>query len=110
VCGGRDFTDRDFLYKKLDELQNWEGSFDIVITGGARGADTLAKEWAEERGIHCAEVKALWNKFGKRAGYERNAAMLALDPYLVVAFPGGIGTNMMVDLAEKQWVEVRDFR
>jgi len=42
----------------------------------------------------------------RRAGPERNAAMLGLGPDLVVAFPGGSGTAGMVRLAKAAGVEV----
>lgn len=50
VCGGRDFADRGALHLALDRLHASLG-FSVVIAGGARGADTLAAEWAGERGI-----------------------------------------------------------
>lgn len=99
VCGGRDYTDAQHLAFSLDALRA-QPDFEItmVVEGGANGADTLARQWAESRGIHCAEVKALWGFHGKRAGYLRNDAMLILKPVYCVAFPGGKGTDMMVRL------------
>jgi hypothetical protein len=48
VCGGRDFDDRVAVYAELDRLHA-DLSFAAVIAGGARGADTLAVEWATNR-------------------------------------------------------------
>lgn len=53
---------------------------------------------------------AEWNKYGKKAGYIRNAQMLEIGkPDLVLAFWDGVsrGTKMMIDLAKKAGVEVR---
>ena len=51
VCGGRDFDDRAAVYAKLDRLHA-DRPFRAVIAGGARGADTLAIEWANQ-GSRC---------------------------------------------------------
>jgi hypothetical protein len=50
VCGGRQFGDRDMLRAALDRLSKDRG-FSLVISGGARGADTLAEEWAKAVGL-----------------------------------------------------------
>jgi hypothetical protein len=52
VCGGRDFDNRAMLNAALDRLHA-ERVFSLVIAGGARGADTLAEDWANARGIAC---------------------------------------------------------
>lgn len=94
VCGGREYADRDFVFETLDGLHA-DNPFAIVIQGGATGADKLAEAWAAERLVHCATVRPYWKSGGKldrTAGHKRNAAMIALCPHLVIAFPGGRGT------------------
>lgn len=103
VCGGREFSD----YQLLSEVLNdYSKSGLMIIHGGARGADSMAGKWAEANGVHSAEVRALWADYGKSAGFKRNSAMLNLKPDLVLAFSGGVGTKMMVDLARRAGVEV----
>lgn len=46
-----------------------------IISGGAKGADTLARRFAIDRGYEFREFLADWNKFGKSAGYKRNEQM-----------------------------------
>lgn len=103
VCGGRDFSD----YQLMSEvLSGYEDVADIIIHGGAKGADKMAGVWAKSNGVHSAEVVALWDSYGKSAGYKRNASMLLLQPDLVIAFSGGVGTKMMVGLARRAGVKV----
>lgn len=103
VCGGRDFSD----YQLMSEvLSDYEDVADVIIHGGAKGADKMAGVWAKSNGVHSAEVTALWNSYGKSAGYKRNTAMLLLKPDLVIAFSGGVGTKMMVDLARRGNIKV----
>jgi hypothetical protein len=105
VCGGRDYLDRDQLYGAMDLLDS-RHPVSMIVEGGAQGADTLAGEWAESKGIHRAIVPALWDHYGKSAGYKRNSAMLLLPVEYCVAFPGGKGTKMMADLCARKEIPV----
>ena len=106
VCGGRDYTDKERLWVTLnDYLHDW--GVIRVVTGGARGADTLAEEWAKIQEVECSVYHADWAKHGRAAGPIRNQQMLDDGrPTLVVAFPGGRGTADMVRRARKAGIEV----
>lgn len=93
ICGGRTFNDLQALNNAIIALPFVPT---MIIEGGATGADTLAKLWAVENKIHFAEVPALWEAFGKRAGTLRNVAMTILKPDYCLAMPGGSGTAHMV--------------
>ena len=72
----------------------------------ARGADTLADKWAAANGHRSEGYPADWDTYGRRAGFLRNKQMLEEGkPDLVVAFPGGKGTEMMISLARCAGVE-----
>ena len=106
VCGGREFKDADMLEDRLSALRVERG-FSLVIAGGARGADTLAEEWAKAHGLACDVYQADWTGLGRKAGPMRNQQMLDEGkPQLVVAFPGGRGTADMVRRARTAGVEV----
>ena len=105
VCGGRDFNDRDFLFKSLDQLHA-EHHFSLLIHGGAKGADKLAGEWAADRGIEFKIFPADWDQYGRSAGMIRNRQMLNQKPDLVVAFSGGRGTQNMINISEAAGVNV----
>ena len=103
VCGGRDFDDIRLVEKTLDAIEVAE-----IIEGGRKGADRLAREWAEARGIPVRTFKADWRRYGRGAGPKRNEQMLDEGkPDLVVAFPGGKGTENMIRLAQAAGVRVR---
>lgn len=107
ACGGRDYADQKTVDTVLDAL-NMGGSVELLIEGGAAGADRLAREWARKKGIHVATVNAMWEKHGPSAGPKRNAAMLLLNPTQLVAFPGGTGTASMIRLATAKGVAILD--
>lgn len=78
-----------------------------VISGKAKGADTLAIDWAVVNWLTWDEYPADWEKYGKSAGYIRNQQMLDEGkPDYVIAFPGGAGTKNMKERAIKAGVPV----
>lgn len=105
VCGGRDFHDYYRLANVMDRLAAIR-PIEVVFHGNARGADALAHRWCCERGVKVFPVPAQWSKHGRRAGPIRNQAMLGHGIDLVVAFPGGKGTEDMVSRAHKAGVMV----
>lgn len=106
VCGGRDFNDRERVKQALDKFHR-EYGIAVVIHGAARGADSLAADWALGNHIPTEAYPAQWDKYGKRAGYLRNQQMLDKGkPHVVIAFPGGRGTDMMCKIAEDVGVTV----
>lgn len=105
VCGGREFNNRYAVFDYLDDLRK-ELGVTHVVTGGARGADALGADWAAARGIDQTVMRADWAKHGRSAGFVRNIAMANTKPELVVAFPGGKGTEHMVRVALKRGINV----
>ena len=106
VCGGRDYNNADYMRKVLDDMHAVT-PFDILIYGMARGADDLAKMWATARGIERLGFPANWERFGRSAGHIRNKEMLDKGkPDLVIAFPGGRGTQNMIKQARAANVSV----
>lgn len=139
ITGGRDYQDRDFVFRTLDELRQ-DLPIEVIIHGAATGADSLAAEWAIERGVEHLPFRAKWDdidvpgavirfhtasKFGRHrrptpynaaAGTQRNAEMLRAGcPTHCIAFPGGRGTDDMVRRVQQairagQAVELIDLR
>lgn len=112
VCGGRDFDNAAFENDCIDEAIRGfklQKNNTVIMSGGARGADTIALEWAHDREWNAMRVPAKWNDLGKSAGMARNLEMLELairmyasgDQVIVLAMPGGIGTSAMVSYAKK---------
>lgn len=109
VCGGRDYDNYEHVKRVMDSLKSQHTEF-ILIEGGASGADTLSRIWANNVGIKCETYTANWSRDGRSAGPIRNELMLSTGINLVVAFPGGRGTNHMVTIARRDNVPVMDLR
>jgi len=98
VIGSRTFEDRERLYEILDKnLHNIE----MIVSGGANGADSLAQEWAQERGVPYLIFPARWydlnGVYDKGAGFRRNRKIIdACDK--VLAFHDGVSKGTLHSL------------
>jgi hypothetical protein len=98
--------ERLLLAETLDVL-NADHHISVVIHGAYKGADTLASDWARRRWVKELPFPANWKAEGKRAGPIRNQRMVAEgNPDLVVAFPGGDGTNDLITKAKAAGIKV----
>ena len=78
VAGSRGYNDYQEMSKCLDFLlknQVAQQNNIVIVSGGARGADSLAERYADERGYNKHIIPADWNRYGKSAGYRRNEEM-----------------------------------
>ena len=75
----------------------------IIISGGAKGADTLGELYAQENGFRIERYIAQWEKYGKRAGPIRNEEMAKNADYVICLWDGkSRGTKSMIECAKKQ--------
>jgi len=78
VVGSRGFASRALVFEQLAQLLDKAERDTIsmtIISGGARGVDTWAKEFADSRGIPVSIHIPDWAGTGKSAGYVRNHAI-----------------------------------
>lgn len=104
ICGGRDFIDHVWAFRRLDKIHA-RVPITLVIEGGARGADRIARAWATTLSIPVQTFQAEWEKHGNRAGFLRNTKMANERPDVVIHMPGGGGTKMMVDIAKLRYIK-----
>ena len=89
VTGSRGWTHRGKVQQVFWGMDdNYKGKI-TLFHGGAKGADRIAAEFAEDLGWEVIEVKADWDVHGKKAGVLRNVQMLDQNPSYVVAFWDG---------------------
>lgn len=105
IAGGRDFNDYELLKAKMDFfLKNKikEGIKIYIVSGVAKGSDSLGERYARERGYSIISFPANWDRYGLRAGYLRNAEMLAEANAAVVFWNGtSKGSKHMIDIMTK---------
>lgn len=120
IAGSRDFNDYSLLKDSATKIifsKTIQSSLIKIISGGARGADKLGEQFANEIGLEIVRFPADWNGLGKRAGYVRNAEMAKFavadgNTGILIAFWDGVskGTKHMIDLAERYGLKVHIVR
>jgi hypothetical protein len=122
VTGGRNYRNEQRVYAVLDKLHAELGIAEVIHGACGwdadrpetmhedrlRGADALADAWARGRRVRVTRVPAHWTTLGGGGGPQRNAQMIAMAPDVVVAFPGGPGTNGMKWMARKAGINVQE--
>lgn len=79
----------------------------IIVSGVATGADRLGIMWADEVGLPVQKFPALWNKYGKKAGFIRNAQMADNADALVAVWDGvSKGTKHMINIARSRNLKI----
>ncbi len=108
VFGGRDYLDEEYVYAFLDLCYGINSGMEI-ISGMARGADTLAANWAKSRNVPLHEFPAEWDKYQKKAGPIRNQQMIDEGhPDYGLRLPGGVGTSDMAHRLKKHGIGYLD--
>lgn len=103
-----------FIENYLNNLvrERLQGYDIVVVSGGAKGVDTMAERWADNNGYKKVIMPADWENEGKSAGFRRNVRMHQFiaekDNKLVVAFWDGISTgtahNFEIGLPQSHWL------
>ena len=107
VVGSRDWTDKEFIFKILDEVDLRSGGQDTIVSGGAIGADTFAEKYAKEKHITRLIIKPDYEHHGKIAPLLRNKVIIDYSDMLVAFWNGkSKGTLHAIIEAVKQGKKV----
>lgn len=103
IGGCRDFNDREYIFKFLDQyIKELRYEEIIIISGHCCGVDAIAEEYAEIKKFKTMIFPAEWDKFGRAAGPARNKKMVEASD-IVIAFwdEKSKGTKSLISLAKK---------
>ena len=102
IAGGREFTNYDFVEKECNSiLKNLAEPIEIV-SGLARGVDTLAINYQIKYGYKLHPFPADWDAFGLGAGHKRNGEMADFADMLIAFWDGrSTGTKNMIETMRK---------
>ena len=109
IAGSRSFNDYELLREQcLSILQEKMRTHRVVIVSGhARGADSLGERFAKEFRLPFELHPAKWRLLGKAAGMVRNAEMAKCSDALIAFWDGeSRGTRHMINFARKRGLEV----
>ncbi len=111
VAGGRDFDNYEFLSSKLDDIFESIPDFKehqiTIVSGMAKGADTLSIRYADEHKLTKILFPANWKKYPRIAGFLRNEDMLNIATHLIAFWDNkSSGTKHMIEIAQKKGIPV----
>jgi hypothetical protein len=102
IVGSRDMTDQDLFNR---EIERWIGEYGVpneIVSGGASGADTMAKEYAKLTGIPIVVFKPDYKTFpSKYAPLARNTQIIGRCTH-VLAFPSSMGRGTQDSLRKAE--------
>ncbi len=101
IAGSRGFSNYKLLKEQCNKyLREKRRTCNIIIVSGhARGADTLGEMYAQDEGFALEVYPAQWKKLGKQAGYRRNEQMAEVADALIAFWDGeSKGTKHMIDI------------
>lgn len=103
IVGSRYFVNKDYFLECLNKIVlEWDIEIIKIITGGARGADSLAMDYAKENNIELEVFFADWEKFGRSAGPIRNTKIIDSCKYFVAFLsPDSKGTRDSIKKAKQ---------
>jgi hypothetical protein len=101
IAGSRGFSNYKLLREQCNKyLREKRKTCNIIIvSGNARGADSLGEKYAKDEGFDLEIYPAQWKKLGKQAGFRRNEQMAEVADALIAFWDGeSHGTKHMIDI------------
>ena len=101
IIGSRGITDIDIgAYLPADT--------DEIVSGGAKGVDTLAREYAEKHGIKLTEFLPEYAKYKRGAPLKRNEQIIDYADMILAFWDGkSKGTKFVIEKARAAGKDVR---
>ncbi len=108
ICGSRGINDPAVVAQAVERSGMTPTH---IVSGGARGVDTLARLYAQSRGVEFTEYVADWDRYGKRAGFLRNCVMVGVVDAVIAVWDGSSrGTKHSIDYATSKGKQVFVFK
>lgn len=105
IAGSRNINNYDLVLNVVKEYQKLYGKIEEIISGRAKGVDSVGETVANKNNIDLVIFPANWGKFSKQAGYIRNKKMAEYSAWknggCIVIHNNSPGSLMMVKLAKE---------
>ena len=103
IIGSRSFIDYELLKENLSGFK-----ISKMVSGGAKGADSLGERYALENGIPILIFKPDWKKYGRGAGIVRNRQIVEAADFVIAFWDGtSKGTQSAIEISKKAGKGVR---
>ena len=86
IIGSREFSDFSLMASTVDKfIEKSNINVEKIVSGGARGTDTLAAHYASQRGYLLQEFKPDYSRYGRGAPLMRNS-LIVENADIILAF------------------------
>ena len=113
IAGSRSLTDYALFQRCIQQTQfaaELQPNTCTILSGTARGIDSLAIRWARMRQFQVERYPAEWKMFGKSAGYKRNEHMVRnAEALLAIWDRNSCGTKYCITFARDHSLLVEVF-
>lgn len=112
ITGSRTWTDTTAVIRAIKDAARGHRYADVVVVhGDANGADRVAGATAKALNMQVEVHPADWERYGKRAGFLRNDAMVNQGADVCLAFikDASKGATMCADIAEAAGIPTKRF-
>jgi hypothetical protein len=102
IVGYRKFNDYKKFKQLVDDYIKEIGIPVLIVSGGAKGVDTMAEQYAKEHNIQTQIFLPDWDTYGKKAGIMRNTDIVNASTH-ILALPDAkksIGTFDSINKAK----------
>lgn len=100
IAGSRDIVDQYVVNEAINES---DIKISEIVSGCARGVDTLGEIYARDNNIQIVKFPANWKRYGKAAGPMRNSDMAEYADVLIAIWDGkSRGTQNMINEMKKR--------
>lgn len=107
VAGSRSIKKYEVVEKLINESLKNGLVITELVSGGAKGVDTLGETWALKNGVSIQRFLAEWEKYGISAGHIRNRKMGDYADAVIGIWDGkSRGTKGMIDYARQKGLKV----
>ena len=100
VVGSREFNNEELLFRTLNGFLE-QFTYITLVSGGAKGADTLAKKYAISKNINIIEYLPDYEKYGKIAPFVRNTQIIEKSELVIACFRTDLPCNGTKDSVHK---------
>lgn len=101
IAGSRTINDYELLVEAFTSC-SWSAKITEIVSGGARGVDSMGEKLAREKHLDLQIMQALWDIHGKSAGHRRNRDMAEYTDIAIVLWDGkSRGAKNMIDTMKK---------
>jgi hypothetical protein len=102
ITGSRAWSDAQVIEREFAVVAEHEGANVVLVSGGARGADSICEEVARKYGWEIEQYLPDWS-IGKKAGFVRNRTMVDSGADFCLAFikDDSAGASMTARIARE---------